>query len=95
MTVIMGGATIGVINGIVPTFAALAFLFDLGEEIAADAMDVKGDDLRSIKKHRQEEKQKVCSPAVRCDIYCIYHNVLPSLPDELAWIRLSAPYCSN
>ena len=49
MTVIIGGATIGMINGIVLTFAALAFLFDLGEEIAADAMDVIGDELRSSK----------------------------------------------
>jgi geranylgeranylglycerol-phosphate geranylgeranyltransferase len=49
MTVIIGGATVGVINGIVLTIATLAFLFDLGEEIAADAMDVKGDELRSSK----------------------------------------------
>ena len=49
MTVIIGGATVGVIHGIVLTFAVLAFLFDLGEEIAADAMDVIGDELRSSK----------------------------------------------
>jgi geranylgeranylglycerol-phosphate geranylgeranyltransferase len=46
---------VGAINGVVLTFAALAFFFDLGEEIAADAMDVKGDQLRfseSIAKRR-------------------------------------------
>lgn len=47
MTFILGGITVGAINGVVLTFAALAFFFDLGEEIAADAMDVKGDQLRS------------------------------------------------
>jgi len=46
-TFIIGGLAVGVVNGIVLTFGALAFLFDLGEEIAADAMDVEGDELRS------------------------------------------------
>lgn len=48
MTVITGGAATGAISGVVLTFAALAFLFDLGEEIAADAMDARGDELRSV-----------------------------------------------
>jgi len=47
MIFILGGITAGTINGVVLTFAALAFFFDLGEEIAADAMDVKGDQVRS------------------------------------------------
>jgi geranylgeranylglycerol-phosphate geranylgeranyltransferase len=47
MTVVLGGITAGTINGMVLTFAALAFFFDLGEEIASDAMDVKGDQARS------------------------------------------------
>jgi len=49
MTAIMGGAAVGSINGMVLTFATLAFLFDLGEEIAADAMDARGDEMRSAK----------------------------------------------
>lgn len=49
MTAIMGGAAVGSINGMVLTFAALAFLFDLGEEIASDAMDARGDEMRSAK----------------------------------------------
>jgi geranylgeranylglycerol-phosphate geranylgeranyltransferase len=32
---------------VVLTFAALAFFFDLDEEIASDAMDIKGDQVRS------------------------------------------------
>lgn len=47
MTVILGGIAAGAVNGIVVTLGLLAFFFDLGEEIAADAMDVKGDEARS------------------------------------------------
>lgn len=47
MTIVFGGITAGSINGLVLTFGLLAFLFDLGEEVAADAMDVKGDEVRS------------------------------------------------
>ena len=47
MMFITGGIIAGAINGVVLTFAALAFFFDLGEEIASDAMDLKGDQVRS------------------------------------------------
>jgi len=49
MTIVLGGITVGAINGVVLTFAALAFFFDLGLEIAADTMDAKGDEQRSSK----------------------------------------------
>ena len=49
MTVVVGGITAGAVNGVVLVFALLAFFFDLGEEIAADTMDVKGDQVRSSK----------------------------------------------
>jgi geranylgeranylglycerol-phosphate geranylgeranyltransferase len=48
MMFITGAIAMGTINGVVLTFAALAFFFDLGEEIASDAMDVKGDQVRSL-----------------------------------------------
>jgi geranylgeranylglycerol-phosphate geranylgeranyltransferase len=47
MMFVTGGIITGTINGGVLTFAALAFFFDLGEEIASDTMDVKGDQVRS------------------------------------------------
>ncbi len=48
MTFILGGMTVGALtNGIVLTFGALAFIFDLSEEIASGAMDAEGDRLRS------------------------------------------------
>lgn len=44
MTFIYGGATVGLpFNKIVLFFGLIAALIDLGEEIAADAMDAKGD----------------------------------------------------
>ncbi|MFN3872503.1 MAG: UbiA family prenyltransferase [Ignavibacterium sp.] len=46
MTFIFGGATVGLpFHKMVLFFGAIAFLIDLGEEIAADAMDMKGDRL--------------------------------------------------
>lgn len=47
MMFLTGAIAAGTINGVVLTFAALAFFFDFGEEIASDAMDVKGDQVRS------------------------------------------------
>ena len=44
MTFIFGGLSVGLpYNKIVLCFAVIAALIDLGEEIAADSMDVKGD----------------------------------------------------
>jgi geranylgeranylglycerol-phosphate geranylgeranyltransferase len=44
MTFIYGGATVGLpFNKIVLFFFIIASLIDLGEEIAADSMDIKGD----------------------------------------------------
>lgn len=47
MIFVIGGLAVGEVNGVVLTFAALAFLFDLGLEVAADALDARGDELRS------------------------------------------------
>jgi geranylgeranylglycerol-phosphate geranylgeranyltransferase len=84
MTVIIGGATVGVINGIVLTFAALAFLFDLGEEIAADAMDVKGDELRSSKSIAKRKNKKY---ALRLSgVIFIVFIIVSFLPFLMGWI---------
>lgn len=49
-TFVFGGISAGgLASGVVWTFGALAFLFDLSEEIAGDAMDMKGDELRSVR----------------------------------------------
>ncbi|MGP8023064.1 MAG: UbiA family prenyltransferase [Methanobacterium sp.] len=47
---IFGGATVdGLTNGLIWIFAGLAFIFDVGEEIAGDAMDMVGDEERTSK----------------------------------------------
>lgn len=49
-TFIMGGITAGgLMNDMIWAFGAMAFLFDLGEEIANSAMDMEGDSKRSAR----------------------------------------------
>ena len=85
----IGGATIGMINGIVLTFAALAFLFDLGEEIAADAMDVIGDEQRSSKSIAKR-KNKIYALRLSCVIFIIFiiRSFLPFLMGWLGYVYL-------
>jgi len=47
MIFILAGILAENMSWVLLTFAALAFFFDLGEEVAGDAMDVKGDEARS------------------------------------------------
>ena len=66
MTFVFGGLSVGLpFNKIVLFFAVIAALVDLGEEIAADSMDVKGDlliDSNSIAiKHGKEKALRVSS----------------------------------
>jgi geranylgeranylglycerol-phosphate geranylgeranyltransferase len=50
ITFILGGIAVGIpFNKIVWFFSLTAFLIDLGEEIAGDAMDIKGDKQRNSK----------------------------------------------
>lgn len=50
ITIILGGIVVGnPWNRAVIIFSMMLFVFDLGEEIAADAMDIEGDRKRNIK----------------------------------------------
>jgi geranylgeranylglycerol-phosphate geranylgeranyltransferase len=50
ITIILGGVVVGnPWNKAVVIFSTMLFIFDLGEEIAADAMDIEGDKKRNIK----------------------------------------------
>jgi len=50
VTIILGGIVVGSPwNKAVMIFSMMLFVFDLGEEIAADAMDIEGDKKRNIK----------------------------------------------
>lgn len=45
LTFIFGGITVGILwNPVIWCFSAIAFFFNLGEEIAGDAMDILGDE---------------------------------------------------
>ncbi len=84
MTIIIGAVTAGAVNGVVLTFAALAFLFDLGEEIASDAMDVKGDKIRS---QRSIATRKSKTYAVRLSgIIFLVFIALTFLPYLYGWL---------
>lgn len=50
MTFVLGGLAVGgLTSGVVLTFGALAFTFNLAEEIAGGAMDIRGDERRSAR----------------------------------------------
>lgn len=87
MTIIIGGTIVGSVNGIVLTFAALAFFFDLGEEIASDAMDVKGDELRSSSSIAKR-KGKVYALHLSAGILAIF-ILLTLIPFLMGWLGYS------
>ncbi len=89
MTAIMGGAAVGSINGMVLTFAALAFLFDLGEEIAADAMDARGDEIRSSRSIASK-KGRGYALRLSAGIFAVFimATFIPFLMGWLGWTYL-------
>jgi geranylgeranylglycerol-phosphate geranylgeranyltransferase len=84
MTIIIGGLAAGVINGVVLTFAALAALFDLGEEIASDALDIEGDALRTSKSLAMQ-KGKSFALRLSGGIFLIF-VALTFLPFLMGWL---------
>lgn len=90
MTFIFGGiATGNVFDKVVWWFAVIAMLFDLGEEIAADAMDYKGDreaGSRSIAVVRGQQKALRLSAGIFFLVICI--SSFPFLFQWLSWFYL-------
>ena len=87
MTFVFGGLSVGMpFNKVVLFFAVIAALVDLGEEIAADSMDVKGDkliDSKSIAIRHGKEK------ALRVSSFIFILVILLSLiPFLLQWFSL-------
>jgi len=87
MTFVFGGLSVGMpFNKVVLFFAVIAALVDLGEEIAADSMDVKGDKLIDSKsiaiKHGKEK-------ALRVSTFIFVLVILLSLiPFLLQWFNI-------
>lgn len=87
MTFIFGGLSVGLpFNKIVLFFALIAALVDLGEEIAADSMDVKGDlliDSNSIAIKYGKEKALRLSGLIFTSVI-----LLSLIPFLLEWFKL-------
>jgi geranylgeranylglycerol-phosphate geranylgeranyltransferase len=88
MTFIAGGVSVGqTTNGLVWVFGALAFIFDLAEEIANGAMDVEGDKLRSARS-LAIVKGKKFALGVSGLLYAVF-IALSFLPYVLGWLGLA------
>jgi geranylgeranylglycerol-phosphate geranylgeranyltransferase len=87
-TFILGGIVVGdPWNKIVLTFSIMAFVFDLGEEIAADAMDMDGDKKRNSKSIAIKKGRKV---ALRISSLLFSIVILISLiPIYFNWLGIS------
>jgi geranylgeranylglycerol-phosphate geranylgeranyltransferase len=85
MTFVLGGVgATGLLNGLVLTFGACAFVFDLSEEISAGAMDVLGDEkrrVRSVARLRGRDFALRVSAA----LFALF-VVLTSIPAALGWL---------
>ena len=90
MTFIFGGIAVGNLNNtVVWWFGVIAMLIDLGEEIAADAMDIEGDRLagsRSLAITLGEEKALRISGVVFGSVVLI--SGIPFVAGWLEWIYL-------
>lgn len=87
MTFVYGGVSVGMpLNKIVWLFGMIAALVDLGEEIAADAMDEKGDKLIDSKsiaiKHGKEKALKISF------VIFVIVIALSLIPFLLSWFKI-------
>lgn len=88
---LFGGLSVGgLTNGTIWIFGVLAFLFDLGEEIAGDAMDMEGDEKRSSKTlartHGKEYALTVSSTLFTLMV------ILSLVPILMGWLDLKFIY---
>ena len=87
MTFVFGGLSVGMpFNKVVLFFAVIAALVDLGEEIASDSMDVKGDKLIDSKslaiKHGKEKALRISASIF---VLVILLSLIPFL---LGWFNI-------
>jgi geranylgeranylglycerol-phosphate geranylgeranyltransferase len=90
VTFILGAMTVHAPwRGVVWTFSAIAFLIDLGEEIAADAMDMEGDKARGSQSIAlQKGKQTALRVSVGAWSLVIVLSFLPVLMGWLGMVYL-------
>jgi geranylgeranylglycerol-phosphate geranylgeranyltransferase len=88
MTFIFGGAAVGcVFGGLVWTFGAMAFMFDLGEEIAGGAMDLEGDKQRHAKTLASIKGRKTALRVAAC-LFTVFVG-LSFVPYLMEWLCIS------
>ncbi|HEY3274051.1 MAG TPA: UbiA family prenyltransferase [Methanocella sp.] len=88
MTFIAGGVSVGqASSGLVWLFGALAFVFDLAEEIANGAMDIEGDRLRASRSLAILRGKKYAL-GVSGLLYAVF-IALSFLPYVLGWLGLA------
>ena len=87
MTFVFGGLSVGMpFNKVVLFFAVIATLVDLGEEIAADSMDVKGDKLIDSKSLAiKYGKEKALRVSAFIFVFVILLSLIPFL---LGWFNI-------
>lgn len=87
MTFVFGGLSVGMpFNKVVLFFAVIAALVDLGEEIAADSMDVKGDKLINSKSIAiRYGKEKALRVSAFIFVFVIVLSIIPFL---LEWFNI-------
>lgn len=85
---IFGGLSVGGLkSGLIWIFGALAFLFDLAEEIAGDAMDMEGDKERSSKTIARTHGKKYAL-TVSSTLYS-FLVILSLVPLIMGWLDLN------
>jgi geranylgeranylglycerol-phosphate geranylgeranyltransferase len=84
---IFGGLSVGgLTNGLIWIFGVLAFLFDMGEEIAGDAMDMEGDEKRSSRSlARIYGKQFALN--VSCVLFTLF-ALISFIPLLMGWLDI-------
>jgi geranylgeranylglycerol-phosphate geranylgeranyltransferase len=88
MTFIAGGVSVGqASSGLVWVFGALAFVFDLAEEIANGAMDIEGDRLRGSRSLAIVRGKKFAL-SVSGILYAVF-IALTFVPYVLGWLGLA------
>jgi geranylgeranylglycerol-phosphate geranylgeranyltransferase len=87
-TFILGGIIVGdPRNKIVLTFSIMSFFIDLGEEIAADAMDIAGDKKRNSKSIAIQMGRKT-SLNISCILFSLF-ILISFIPAYFRWLGIS------
>ncbi len=87
-TFVFGGLVVGGLrSGLLWTFSGLAFLFDLGEEVAGGVMDIQGDAIRNARSLARVHGRKTAL-TVTGGLFCAF-IILSLLPFAERWMGVA------